>query len=114
MSDFQLVKANLDLAVKLKSKTMYDIALAQIDENELTTDEITELRSIKFLNVKPVEIDNNNPHVKAYENAFANGVAKLTPEQKRLLEESRKNTDISDPELKACLINDPTCESCSA
>jgi len=75
---FQTLKSNLIFAVKCKNKSIYDSVMAEIDQANLTRDEIEELRSITLDEVIEEQIE---PVMK---------------------------------EPKACLINDPTCESCSS
>lgn len=43
---FPTLKSNLEFAVKCKNKSIYDSVMAEIDQANLTRDEIEELRSI--------------------------------------------------------------------
>lgn len=77
---FFILKSNLEFAVRCKDKIIYDMAMAEIDNSELTRDEIEELRSITLNEVE------NEP--------------------------LNANKEVEVP--KACLLDDPTCESCSS
>lgn len=85
---FFTLKSNLEFAIRCKDKVIYDIVIADINNSELTseltTDEIEELYSIACYIDKVETLDLN----------------------------TGKWIEIETP--KACLLDDPTCESCSS
>jgi hypothetical protein len=52
------------------------------------------------MKVVKVDIDQKNPAVVAYIEAFKQGYAKLTEEQKAIFDQNAKETNINSPELK--------------
>ena len=56
------------------------------------------------MKITKLKIDPNNPAILAYEEAFKRGYAKLTAEQKKLLDSRNECPDIQNPELRKALI----------
>jgi hypothetical protein len=52
------------------------------------------------LRIKKIKVDNTNLAVKAYENAVMEGVSELNDEQRKILNKSIQETNISDREIK--------------
>lgn len=58
------------------------------------------------MKIKRIKIDNNEPSVVAYQEAFKRGYSRLSDKQKAILKANAKNTNIKNKELRDLIKKD--------
>jgi hypothetical protein len=100
---FPTLKTNLLLALEWKNQSIYNSIMAEIDQSNLTTDEIEELRSITLDEVVEEQIEP------------AKGISiEMITDSANITQKNVVNYIRYPLESKACLIDDPECEACQA